>query len=60
VAPLQNVDQKEEGIEGKLEKAYYKMRKRAETRERRCKRWNAKWELKMNEKVLVKMNPQDR
>jgi hypothetical protein len=45
---LQNLDQEGEGIE-KLEKAYYKMRKRAESRERRRKRGNAEWGPKMNE-----------
>jgi hypothetical protein len=33
------------------------MRERAERRERRRKRGNAKWEPKMNEKVLVKTQP---
>jgi hypothetical protein len=53
---LQNLDQEGEGIE-KLEKAYYKMRKRAETRERRRKQGNAKLEHKANEQVLVKTQP---
>jgi hypothetical protein len=47
VPNLQYLNQ-EEGIEEKLEKAYCKMRKRAEIRERRRKRGNAKWEPKIN------------
>jgi len=46
-----------EGIDEKLEKAYYKTRKRAETREKRRKRGNEAWEPKVNEKVLVKIQP---
>jgi hypothetical protein len=56
VPNLQNLDQ-EEGIEEKLEKAYCKMRNRAEIWERRRKLGNAKWEPKMNEKVLIKTQP---
>jgi hypothetical protein len=33
------------------------MRRRAEAREKRRKRGNAKWEPKMNERVLVKTQP---
>ena len=45
---LQTLDQEGEVIEEKLEKAYYKIRKRAETRGRRRKRGNAEWEPKVN------------
>jgi len=54
---LPTLDQEGEGIDEKLEKAYYKMRKRAETREKRRKRGNAAWEPKVNENVLVKTQP---
>jgi hypothetical protein len=54
---LQNLDQEGAGIEEKLEKDYYNMRKRVETRERRHKRGNAKWEYKANGQVLVKTQP---
>jgi len=54
---LQTLDQEGEGIKEKLEKAYHKMRKRAETREKRRKRGNAEWEPKVNEKVLIKTQP---
>jgi hypothetical protein len=54
---IQTIDQEGEGIEEKLEKAYYKMRKRAKARGRRRKRGNAEWEPKVNGKVLVKTQP---
>jgi hypothetical protein len=54
---IQALDQEEEGIEKKLEKAYSKIRKRAEARERRLKRGNAEWVPKLNEKVLVRTQP---
>jgi hypothetical protein len=57
VSNVPNLDHKEEEIEVKLEKAYSRMRRRAEARERRRKRGNAKWEPKMNDKVLVKTQP---
>ena len=54
---VQNLDQEEEGIEEKLQNAYYKMRKRAVARERRRKKGNAEWEPKVSDKVLVKTQP---
>ena len=54
---VQNLDQGEEGIEEKLQNAYYKMRKRAVARERRRKKGNVEWEPKVNDKVLVKTQP---
>jgi len=51
------LDQRVEGLDEKLEKAYYKIRKRAENRKKRRKRGNATWEPKVNEKVLVKTQP---
>ena len=45
---LPTLDQEGEGIDEKLEKAYYKLRKRAETREKRRKRGNATWEPKVD------------
>ena len=47
------LDQRVEGIDKKLEKAYYKIRKIAENRKKRRKRGNATWEPKVNEKVCV-------
>jgi hypothetical protein len=52
----QTLEQEEEGIE-EMKKAYMKIRKRAEAREKRRKRGNAKWEPELNEKVLVKTQP---
>jgi hypothetical protein len=57
VPNLPNLDQEGESIEEKLEKAYGKMRKRAEDRERLRKRGNTRWEPRMNEKVLIKTQP---
>jgi len=51
------LDKGGEEIEEKVEKAYYKMRKRSEGRGRRLKRRIAEWEPKVNEKVLVKTQP---
>jgi hypothetical protein len=49
--------EEEEGIKEKMEKAYSKIRKRAEAREKRRKRGNSKWEPRLNEKVLVRTQP---
>jgi hypothetical protein len=57
IPSLQSLDQEGEGIEEKLEKAYYKMRKIAEPRGRLCKRGNAERVPKVNEKVMVKTQP---
>jgi hypothetical protein len=54
---LSALDREGEGIDEKLEKAYNRMRKRAEAREKRHKRGNTTWEPKINEKVLVKTEP---
>jgi hypothetical protein len=43
MSSLQTLDQEGEGIEEKLEKAYYKIRKRAEARGRSRERGNAEW-----------------
>jgi hypothetical protein len=57
VPSLQTHDEAREVVEEKLEKAYSKMRKRAEARERWRKRGNAKRAPVINEKVLVKTQP---
>jgi hypothetical protein len=54
---LQTHDEAREGLEEKMEKAYRKMRKRADARAKRRKRGNAKWTPVINEKVLVKTQP---
>jgi hypothetical protein len=54
---LPTLDQEGEGIDEKLEKAYHRMRKRAEAREKRRKRGNASWKPIFNEKVLVRTQP---
>jgi hypothetical protein len=48
------IEEEEEGIEKKLEKAYEKMQKRGMASEKRRKRGNAEWQPKLHEKVLVK------
>ena len=57
VPNLLNHDEAGEGLEEKLEKAYYKIRKRAEARKRRRKRGNTTWEPVINERVLVRTQP---
>lgn len=54
---LPALDREDEGIDKKLEKAYSKMRKRAEARGKRRKRGNVTWAPKVNDKVLVKQQP---
>jgi hypothetical protein len=54
---LPALGQEGEGIDKKLEKPNYRMRKRAKAREKRRKRGNTTWEPKVNEKVLVKTQP---
>jgi hypothetical protein len=54
---LRALDQEQERIGEKLERAYCRMKKRAEARERRLKRGNAEWKPQVNEKVLVKTQP---
>lgn len=57
VPDLQTPTQDEEMIEEKLEKAYSQMKRRAEIREKRRKKGNATWQPKVNDKVLVRMQP---
>ena len=50
------LDQRVEEIDEKLEKAHYKIRERAENREKRRKRGSAIWEPKVKEKFWLKHN----
>jgi hypothetical protein len=54
---VQGLEQGEEDIAVKLEAAYTKMKQRTAARERRHKKENAIWTLKLNEKVLVRTQP---
>jgi len=51
------LDQKDEGTEEKIRRAYVKMKKRTMAREKLRKRGNAEWNPELNENVLVKKQP---
>lgn len=57
VPELRVLDIEEEDIEAKIEKAYAKMRNKAESREKRRKRGNMRWLPDVNDKVLVRKQP---